>query len=184
MSIRALMIVGDGFEEIEAIAIVDILRRAKIKVTIAAIDFKLVTGKHEIMIKSDCLLEKVKDLPYEFDILLLPGGITSVNSTIESKEALKIIKNFAKNKKRIAAICAAPKILNHLGLIKNKKVTSHPSIKDELTQSTYLEESVVIDENLITSRGPGTAMDLGFILVELLKNKEEATKLKVAMVAE
>lgn len=181
MSKRALILLADGFEEIEAISVIDILRRASVKVTIASLDFKLVTGAQNIMIKSDCLLEAIPE--YEYDMLILPGGFSGVENLAESENVKSIIKLFQVEGKFIAAICAAPTLLEQIGVIKDKSVTSYPSVEGNLKSiKTYKTDDVVIDDKLITSRGPGTAMAFAYTLVELLLDKKTVATLKDEMV--
>lgn len=181
MSKRALILLADGFEEIEAVSVIDILRRAGIKVTIASLDFKLVTGAHNVMIKSDCLVESIPE--YEYDMLILPGGLTGVENLAESDSVKSIIKLFQVEDKYIAAICAAPTLLNKVGILSGKTITSYPSVRDEFKKvKEYVEDAVVIDGKLITSRGPGTAMAFAYALAEILVDKKTADSLKEGMV--
>jgi 4-methyl-5(b-hydroxyethyl)-thiazole monophosphate biosynthesis len=180
MSKRALIIVADGFEEIEAVAVIDILRRAEIKVTIASIDFKLVTSARNLLIKADYLIDTLPD--YEFDMLILPGGGLGVKNLQESDGVKSLIKRFNAEGKYIAAICAAPTILENMGLLKDKTVTAYPGVESDLKSCKYTSDNVVIDGKLITSKGPGTAMEFSFTLVELLRSKELRDTLETAMV--
>lgn len=179
MSVRALMILAEGFEEIEALAVVDILRRGLVKVTLAALDFKLVDGAHDIMVKADCLLETLPE--FDYDMIILPGGSKGTDNLQDSEVVTNLIKRFDVEGKWIAAICAAPRILDHIGLLKGKKATSYPETKAEMHHATWVDEAVVVDGKIITSQGPGTALEFGFKLLEVLK-PEHVEEIKKAMV--
>ena len=167
MSVRALMILADGFEEVEALTVVDILRRGQIKVTLAALDFKLVDGAHDIMVKADCLLEALPD--YTYEMLILPGGAKGTDNLQNSEEVANLIKRFDVEGKWIAAICAAPRILDHMGLLKGKHATSFPGAKPDMKDCNWVDQDVVVDGNCITSKGPATAFAFGFQLLDVLK---------------
>ncbi len=181
MSKRALILLADGFEEIEAIAVIDILRRAEIKVAITSLDFKLVASARKMMIKTDYLIETLPD--YEFDMLVLPGGSEGVKNLEESEGAKSLIRRFEAEGKYVAAICAAPLILEHMGFLKGKKATSYPGIAAELKSCEYQANStVVVDGKLITSQGPATAIEFALTLVEVLKSKEARTAIETAII--
>ena len=179
MSTRALVILADGFEEIEALTVVDVLRRGHVKVTIAALDFKLVTGAHEIIVKADCLLEELPE--HEYNMLILPGGNPGTTNLEKSELVTNHIKRMAAEGTYIAAICAAPRILDHMGLLKHKKATCFPSTKDDIIDAHIMDENVVVDGHYITSKGPGTAMEFAFKLLEILK-PEHIEDIKRAMI--
>jgi 4-methyl-5(b-hydroxyethyl)-thiazole monophosphate biosynthesis len=161
------MILPDGFEEIEAVAAIDILRRGGVKVNLAALDFKLVDGGHDIMIKADSLIDTLPD--YEFNMLILPGGGKGVENMLESEAVTTLIKRFDAEGKWIAAICAAPKVLEHAGILKGKKITCYPGIRNEIKTAHHIDADVVVDHNIITSRGPATAIAFGLKLLETLR---------------
>lgn len=177
---KVLLILADGFEEIEAVATIDILRRAKIKVCIASPDFKIVTGGHNIQIKADVLLDEVKD--QVFEAVILPGGNKGVENMEASPLVAEMVLKHHNEGKLIAAICAAPRLLHNIGLLTERHATSHPGTKDLLVKSHYSEDKVVLDGNILTSRGPGTAMEFGYKIVDLLKADTTSQTLREAMV--
>ncbi len=173
-------ILADGFEEIEAICVIDILRRAGIEIkTVSITDNKLVTGAHNIPMQADMLL---KDTDDNYDMIFLPGGYPGYVNLKQNKDVMHLIHSANSNGKKIAAICAAPSILGTEGILNGKKACCFPGFEDELNCEEVLYDDVVCCDNIITSRGAGTAHKLGFKLVEILKTKDEADKLSKTMV--
>lgn len=166
---RVLCIIADGFEEIEMITPVDLLRRGGVEVVIAAIDSFHVTGRNGITVHADGTLDEFAGQP--FDLLLLPGG-PGVKALRADGRAAEWARKFDDLGKPVAAICAAPTILKDAGLLEGKSFTGHQSIKEELP-ALIEHVKVVRDENLITSRGAGTALQFGLALVEILCGEEK-----------
>lgn len=165
MTKRVLCLLVTGFEEIEAIAPVDLLRRAEAEVVIASVGGdKLVTGRCGVTIEADTRLEDVMENP--FDMLLIPGG-PGVKALRTDGRPAQMAKTFAKHGKLIAAICAAPTVLADAGLLTGKRFTAHFSVHSELPE-VLADERVVKDGNIITSRGAGTALEFGLALVSEL----------------
>lgn len=176
----ALVVLANGFEEIEAITPIDLLRRAEIVVETATIEEKLeTTGAHGITVKADTFLENVRD--NEFDFIILPGGQPGSNNLKKSPELKQFLRVQSKMKKGIAAICAAPTILENAGVLKGQKITSYPGLESHFTSSHYQTENVVISENIITSRAVGTAIAFSLELVKKMKGKEVADKIAKAI---
>lgn len=176
-----LVPLADGFEEIEAITIVDILRRAGIEVRTAALANISVNGKHGVTVQADITLDKAREK--DFDMIALPGGPGA--SRLESDEnVLDLLRAFANADKFTAAICAAPKVLKAAGLLDGRRATSFPGVLDESPAKDMefvKNEAVVIDGKLITSRGPGTAMDFALQLVEVLEGSATREKVEKAL---
>jgi 4-methyl-5(b-hydroxyethyl)-thiazole monophosphate biosynthesis len=175
--VSLLVLLASGFEEIEAITVIDILRRAEINVTIAGIDTEFVTGSHDITVKCDIGLAGIESEQYSG--IFLPGGQPGSNNLKANTHVLKLIQEFSQENKLIAAICAAPIVLYEAGIIKNRQVTSYPSEKEKFVNCTYLEKNVVRDGNIITSRGVGTAIEFALSLVEIIRgraSKEDLAK--------
>lgn len=166
---KVIVFLADGFEEIEALATVDILRRADIKADICSIGGEYVKGAHDITVKADIKLGYIKE---EYDMMVLPGGMPGTLNLMENKQLINLIKDYDKSNKFIAAICAAPKVLNKADVLTGKKVTSYPGALDNMSGFIYSEDKVVKDENIITSRGPGTAVEFALKIVSILKGKE------------
>lgn len=169
---KALVILAPGFEEIEAISIIDVLRRGAIDVTVAGLTDDLISGSHDITIVPDTVLDKVDH--NVFDILVLPGGQPGTNNLKANERLLQWIRDRFKNRQKLAAICAAPTVLHKAGITDHLKLTSYPSEKEVFTNSDYLEKPVVKDGMVITSRGVGTALAFGLALIEELQGKEMA----------
>lgn len=165
MSKRVLCLLVNGFEEIETIAPVDLLRRAGANVVLASLSGeKWVTGRCEVTVRADAALADVMD--QEFDLLLIPGG-PGVKALRADGRAAQLARRYAQAGKPVAAICAAPTVLADAGLLTGRRFTAHFSVHGELPQA-LANERVVEDGNLITSRGAGTAVEFGLALVRKL----------------
>lgn len=175
---RVLCLITDGFEEIETITPVDLLRRAEVEVVIASLDGAAVTGRSGVKLVPDAGLEAVTG--QDFDLLLLPGG-PGVKALRADGRAAGVAKNFEAAGRKIAAICAAPLILHDAGLLEGRRFTSHSSTWEELPDAE--DERVVEDGLFITSRGAGTALDFGFALVEYLAGEAAVDDISEAIMA-
>jgi len=174
---KVALYLATGFEEIEALATVDILRRGDIEVDVVSIEETLeVVGSHKIKVFADKL---IKDINLEdYQMIVLPGGMPGTLNLNDSEILKTQILEFYKDKKYIGAICAAPMILGKMKLLVGKEATCYPGVEDNLEGATYRSDlDVIVAENIITSRGAGTAMKFGLKLVELLKGKEVSDKL-------
>ena len=171
----------EGFEEIEAISIIDVLRRADIAVTTAGLTTQMVMGAHAIAVIADKLLDEVD--ANGFDAIVLAGGAGTFRLR-EDPRIAKILIAQATENRLIGAICAAPTVLSAAGLLKNKRATSFPSVQAQLEVGEYLTIPVVVDGNVVTSRGAGTAMAFALKLVEILCGQAIATKLATDMIVD
>jgi 4-methyl-5(b-hydroxyethyl)-thiazole monophosphate biosynthesis len=169
MKKSVLCLLVDGFEEIETVTPVDVLRRANIKVTIAALAGKTATGKQGMQLVADTTLDEVG--PSDFDLLLIPGG-PGVAALRSDGRAAKLAAQFATEHKPVAAICAAPLVLMDAGLLAGKKFTAYHSVREELGGG--LDDRVVVDGQIITSRGAGTALDFSLAIVKCLLGAKAA----------
>ncbi len=176
---RVVVPLADGFEEIEAMSIIDILRRADIDTVIAGLHEGPILSARGIKLIPDTTIDKIN--ADDFDMIVLPGGQPGTDNLNADETVRKLIQDFYNKGKLTGAICAAPYVLANSGILKGKKATSYPSYKDKLKDADYLEESVVEDSNVLTSRGPGTAACFAFKIVEKLVGKEKAEQLKEAM---
>ena len=167
---KVLLYLASGFEEIEAVTIIDLLRRADIDVTVAGLEAGPIKGSHGISILSDVNYNDVN--PDTFDYLVLPGGQPGTNNLKKNQKVLESVKEFQKENKLIGAICAAPTVLHEAGILDDKKVTSYPSEKDVFISSKYEVSPVVKDDNIITSRGVGTAIDFALELIGEIKGND------------
>lgn len=179
----ALVFLAEGFEEIEAVTIVDVLRRAEVEVTIAALRSTRVVGAHGIAIEADLtladLLSEPKGAP-AFDALVLPGGMPGSSHLRDDPRVKDLLRRQAAASGIVAAICAAPIVLEAAGLLSGKAATSYPGY--ELESAHYKEDRVVTDGNVITSRGPGTALEFALTLVERLASRARANQLRQGMI--
>lgn len=177
---KVYIFIAEGFEEIEALTVVDLLRRAKIGITMVSVtENRQVTGSHGIAVITDILFE---DSDFEdADMLVLPGGMPGTTN-LEKHEGLdRLLTDFHRRGKNLAAICAAPRVLGSKGLLSGKTATCYPGHEDSLLGARYLEADVVTDGNIVTSKGMGTAIDFSLSLIERLKNKEEAAGIAAAI---
>lgn len=173
---KVLVPLAQGCEEIEAVTVIDILRRAKIEVVSAALDAQPVRASRGVMLLADTTLESV--LLQEFDMIVLPGGQPGSNNLKADARIIALLQNMAAQGKYVAAICAAPSVLATAGLLDGKQATCFPGALDSFAQVQQQHAAVVTDGKFITSRGPGTAIDFALTLVELLSGKakrEEVT---------
>lgn len=174
------LLLADGFEEIEALTVVDILRRAKIDVQMVSVsNSNLVVGAHNITVKADITMDMVQK--GEMEMLILPGGMPGTDNLERSQEVINLITYANNNGKYIAAICAAPKILGKMNLLNGKSAVCFPGYECELIGATISEKGVVIDGNIITSKAAGTASDFAFTLVGILCNKQTAKDISKKM---
>ncbi len=176
---RVVIILADGFEEVEAVAIVDVLRRAEIDTVLAGLRDGPVISARKVKIIPDTVIDRVE--AEDFDMIVLPGGQPGTDNLNADPRVGELVRSFARQGKLTGAICAAPCVLAQAGVIQGKRVTSYPSYKDKLGSAVYEERAVVSDGNVMTSRGPGTALSFGLAIVERLVNKEKAHKIKEAM---
>ena len=176
-----LVPLAQGCEELEAITITDLLTRAGIKVVTVGLDEQVVVASRGIKLIPDKLLNDV--LEDNFDMIVLPGGLPGADHLNNDPGIQTIVKKLAANNKYTAAICAAPRVLATAGLLEGKHATSFPGALDQfpVNNMTYEEKSVVIDGNVITSRGPGTAMDFTLTLIELLMGKEKRDEVEAGL---
>lgn len=165
----ALVLLADGFEEIEAVTIIDVLRRSDVVVTTASLGGPRVTGSHQISVEADALLDAIT--VESFDALVLPGG-PGAKTLREDARAQATIKRAAAAGKVLAAVCAAPTALEAAGVLTGKRATSYPG--NPLPSASWVQDAVVIDGNVITSRGPGTTMAFALAVVERLRGAEVA----------
>lgn len=172
---------ADGFEEIEALAVVDVLRRADIAVsTVSVTGARNVRGAHDIVVAADLLFQEADYA--ECEMIVLPGGMPGTANLAKHEGLIKQIGDFAEKGKWIAAICAAPSILGKMSLLKGKRATSFPGYEDDMIGAIYTEDRVVRDGSFITSRGAGTAIEFALKLVEQLKNEQTAAALRKKMI--
>lgn len=178
---RVCVFLADGFEEIEGLTVVDILRRAGVDTQMVSItDDRMVTGSHQIPIQADVCL---RDLDVSgTELLVLPGGMPGTKNLGACKELTELLVRFHEEGKMVAAICAAPSVLGDLGILNGKKAVCYPGFEERLTGANVVHEQVVADGNVTTSRGMGTAIPFALSLVSQLVSEEKALELKKGII--
>jgi 4-methyl-5(b-hydroxyethyl)-thiazole monophosphate biosynthesis len=178
MKKRVLCLLADGFEEIETVTPVDLLRRAGIEVIIASLHGRMATGRCGVRLESDTILADID--PLEFDLLLIPGG-PGVTALRDDHRPASLARHYASTGKPVAAICAAPLVLMDAGLLKGRRFTAYHSVREEL--GGCIDERVVVDGNLITSRGAGTALDFSLAIITTLLGQAAADRVAEEIMA-
>ena len=182
MSVKILVPLADGFEEIDAVAIIDVLRRAELDVVTASLEPGAVEGAHKIRVEPDAWIAEV-DLD-GVDAVVLPGGMPGTRALMADERVLGLVQRLAAAGRVTAAVCAAPLVLAEAGVISGKEITSHPAVREELGASDgeVLEAPRVIESGgVITSQGPGTSIEFALALVARLASPEVAERLREAM---
>lgn len=178
---KVCVLLAEGFEEIEALTVVDLLRRARIYVdTVAVADEYMVRGSHGIAVQTEDLFIEV-DFE-EFDMIVLPGGMPGTTNLGDHSGVRKVIRDFAEKEKYIAAICAAPTLLGNLGLLKGKRATCYPSMEKQISGAVLTGAPVMADGNIITGQGVGAAIDFALNLIAVLMGDEKAQEIAEAIV--
>ena len=175
---RVVVLLADGFEEVEAVTSIDFLSRAGCDVSIAGVTGETVTGAHNLVIKANAPVSSFKD---GFDAVVVPGGMPGASNVAESKEALALIDAINKAGGVVGAICAAPAVvLAPNGFLDGKRATCYPGFESAFKDTRFSEDRVVVDGNIVTSRGPGTAADFALMLVEVLLGPAAAKEIREA----
>ncbi|WP_028485901.1 DJ-1 family glyoxalase III [Thiomicrorhabdus chilensis] len=176
---KVLVPLAQGCEELEAVTIIDLLVRAGIEVTTASLDAeRVITASRGVQLVAQTTLDAVKD--QTFDLIALPGGLPGADYLQQDDRILKLLKSTAEQGGYVAAICAAPKVLVKAGLLDNKQVTSFPGAlgQNPAPGMEYLDQAVVEDGRIITSKGPGTAMDFALTLIERLEGQAKRNEVE------
>jgi 4-methyl-5(b-hydroxyethyl)-thiazole monophosphate biosynthesis len=176
---RALVPLARGFEETEAIAVVDLLRRAEVEVVVAALEPGPVRSAHGVVIEPDALLADVVDEP--FDAVVLPGGLEGTERLAASQLVGRALRSAASRGAVTAAVCAAPTVLELHGLLAGRRATCHGSRAADLGSAIFVDRPVVVDGTVVTSRGAGTALLFGLELVAALVGRETADRIAAAI---
>jgi 4-methyl-5(b-hydroxyethyl)-thiazole monophosphate biosynthesis len=179
VEIKTLIILADGFEDIEAFTVIDILRRAGIEVTLAGLVSKTVESSSMVKVMAD---EKLNDIRVtEYEAVILPGG-RGYKALINSKAVLDMVKDFDKRGKLVAAICAAPVVLAKAGILDRRIATVYPGLEKQIPRPR--DAKIVVDGNVVTSRSPGTALIFALKLVEILSGRNSAKKVRESLMIE
>lgn len=177
-----LVPLAQGCEELEAVTIIDLLRRAGIEVTTAGLDDQPVHASRGVVLIPDTTLDDA--LQTDFDMVVLPGGLPGADHLNQDARIQTLLKQMSHNEKYIAAICAAPKVLASAGLLDGKRATAYPGTLEKLNLSsiTVSADVIIKDGKVITSRGPGTAMDFALTLIETLVGNEKRKEVEAGLV--
>lgn len=181
MSKQVLVPLADGFEEIEAVTIVDILRRAGAQVTTAGLHKRNVTGAHAIAMIADSVLQE--ELDKDWDMIVLPGGTQGAQNLAENEAVITLIKRVDHKKKMVGALCAAPIVLEKARIIQGKKITSHPTVQKSILSADHRQSRVETDEHIITGQACGSAMEFAFALVAALYGRDKAQQINNSVLA-
>jgi len=171
---KVLIALAEGFDEIEALATADVLQRAGIEVVLAGIPGTMIKGRSGIKVVADKRIDEINSS--EFDCLVLPGGNPGYINLGKSKRIIEIINEFDRQKKQIAAICGAPSILAKAGILDDRRATIFPGMEREVPRPRT--GKVIVDGHIITSQGPGTAIDFALEIVKSLVGKAQAEEVK------
>jgi 4-methyl-5(b-hydroxyethyl)-thiazole monophosphate biosynthesis len=181
---KALVLIAPGFEEIETSTIVDILRRCNVEVTMAGLKLDIIEGSHGIGFKVDKSIEEVS--VKDFDAVICPGGAPGYENLRKDQRVLSMIKEAFNSNKLVAAICASPAVLSDAGILEGKSCTIYPGMEEELKKGggKFKRGLVVVDGNIVTSRGPATALLFALKLAEKLVGKEVVKKVRKETLAD
>lgn len=172
---------ANGFEEIEAITLIDVLRRAGFHVTTCGLSGLPPRGAHDVTVTADTTIEDALRSPW--DLVVLPGGMPGATNLRDDARVGQLLEQTVKNGGFVGAICAAPIVLARFGILDGRKATSYPGFQAQMPGVEYREDRVVFDGNILTSRGPGTAMEFALAITELLAGPYKAEELRKQMLA-
>lgn len=176
---RVIVPLAPGFEEIEAVAVIDVLRRAGVEVVTAGLVPGPITGSHAITLVPETTLDDART--QRFDMIVLPGGLPGSTHLRDDARVQALLRDLQQRGAYVAAICAAPTALSAAGVTRGKRATSFPGTGAQVECGQYVEDRVVVDGHLITSRSPGTALEFALTLVQLLVGAAKADQLRRAM---
>ncbi|MBU5312588.1 DJ-1/PfpI family protein [Tissierella carlieri] len=175
---KVILFLAEGFEEVEALTVVDYLRRKDINVdTVSITEDNEVKGAHEIVVLADKTINDIKDID-DYDAVIIPGGLPGATNLRDNDKVIDVVKKINENGKLTAAICAGPIVLERAGIIKDKEITSYPGFEDDLKNGVYIEQNVVRDGSIITARGPALAVDFAIEIIKYLLGEEKSEELK------
>ncbi len=177
---KVYQLMANGFEDIEALAPVDILRRGGVEVVMVSVTGEeWVESAHGVKVKADAMIENLNLA--DADLLMIPGGMPGASNLNEHQDVRKALLQQVERGKKVAAICAAPMVLGSIGVLKNKKATCYPGFEKYLDGAEYTANLVEVDGNITTAKGPAAAMMYGFCLLTQLVSVEKAEEIKTGM---
>jgi len=173
---------ANGFEDIEAVTLIDVLRRGGIEVVVAGVGGDVIESAHNLKVMTDTTIDKVS--ADEFDLVVLPGGLPGATNLAKSEEVKKLLQEMDKKGKYVGAICAAPIALKEAGVLK-EKYTAYPGWEENIKKEGYISDAKVVeDKNVLTSKGPATAMCFGLEIVKKFVGVEKYKELKAGLLAD
>lgn len=175
------MLFEDGYEEVEAIAVIDVLRRADIEVKLVGMKDEIMTSAHGVKLVMDMVFDE-EEIMKDAQMILLPGGQPGTDNLNKNEDVIRLLKAVDSKNAFIGAICAAPTVLDQNGILKGKRITCYPTYESKIQNGVVTGEDTWVDGNIITGRGVGVALDFGLKIVEVLKGKGISQKLREAMV--
>ena len=183
MKNKIAVLLAEGFEEIEAITCIDVLRRADQEIKIVGVGGMVIKGSHDIGISADVEINSYNDLP---DAIVLPGGMPGVQNLFKTAKVISLVKEVFRKGNIVAAICAAPAyVLAPMGILEGKKATCYLGCEEKLGEkTTYVDQGVVVDGNIVTSKGPATAMAFALRIVDLVCGKKVADLIREKLLYE
>lgn len=176
---HVLIPLAQGCEELEAVTLIDLLRRANLAVTVAGLEAGPIVASHGVVLLADTTLDAVLD--QDFDLVVLPGGFGGMQRLEADQRIIALLRRMTEQGRYVAAICAAPRVLVSAGLVKNREISAYPGVLNEQDEVRLSSAAVVRDGTFITSRGPGTAMDFALTLIELLCGAEIRNDVEAAL---
>ncbi len=171
------LFLANGFEEIEALTPVDVLRRAKLELKTVGVGGKNITGSHGITVTADMTVDELGDMN-DADAVILPGGMPGTLNLEASKEVISAVEKCYADGKIVAAICAAPSILGHLGILNGKRATAFPGFEKELIGADLKNDFVSVDGKVITAKGMGVSLEFALAILEALKDTQTAQAIR------
>lgn len=174
------ILLGTGFEPIEAIAPCDLLRRGGVEVRLAGIGGRNITGGHGITVQADCTVEEIEE--DNLEMVVLPGGLGGVEAILGSETALRVVKNAYRQGKFVCAICAAPTVLAKLGLLEETKAVCYPGMENLMAGAQCVSADTVRDGMILTGRAAGASLDFGLALLQALRGEETARGVQAGIV--
>lgn len=180
MSKKILLCLAPGFEEIEAVASVDVMRRGGLDVTVAGVGGRLIKGGHDITVEADAIVDDMNS--DDFDMIVLPGGLGGVEVLSENEKVQSLIREMSEKDKHIAAICAAALALDKAGVLEGK-FTCYPGVVDEVKSGSHVDSRIVVNGKMITSQGPGTAICFALEIVKQMAGMKIYEQVKEKMLA-
>lgn len=178
---KTAIFLAEGFEEIEAVSIIDVLRRGQVSVDLVSITEKLeVKGAHGISLIADGLFEGMSF--QDHDMLLLPGGMPGTKNLLKHQGLCLLLKEFNEEGKSLGAICAAPSVLGQLGILKNKKATCYPGFEDQLLGCKVLNQNIVVSHNITTGKGAGVAIQFALEILRSYHTQEYVDQLRDSLI--